>query len=262
MAVFTGKNPNVTLTECLLEGSAPRGAVMVCPGGGYQFLSDREAEVVGRAFNRGGYHAFVLRYSIHNPEKNEPPLGGKVLQDLAWGIAHIRQNAEKYNLDPGKIAVCGFSAGGHAAASIGVYWNRPEFFGCDLDPALIQPNGLILSYPVISTTNSHSGSFANLAGENPADQEPYSLEKQIGPHTPPSFLWHTSADAGVPVYNSLIFCEKLEENKIPFELHIFPHGPHGMSMAVEETSENNPDLVDPRVAQWMGLAIQWLDETF
>ena len=249
---------NATLTAYLLNSNA-KGTVLICPGGAYRFTSPREAAPVAIAFNRGGYNAFVLDYTTCTTLA--APLGKRPLADVAWAMAYIRENAEKYALNPDKIALCGFSAGGHLAGSLGVYWHNPEFFGGNKPSEFYRPNALILCYAVLSPgVFGHSESFYNLAGND--DHRQWAIDSLVSPNTPPTFLWHTASDASVPVQNSLLVAEKLAAYKIPFELHVFPNGSHGLSLATQEV--NQPEqgrLANPHVAQWISLCINWLDIT-
>ncbi len=235
----------------ILDGTKPRPAVLICPGGGYGFLSPREDEAVALQFASAGFHVFVLYYTV-NPDYYRRPL-----LELAQAVELIRSKAVEMNVIDDKIAVCGFSAGGHLAASLGVYWHT-------LDNAIqSQPNALMLAYPVITSGEfTHPGSMLNLLGPNPSEEKLYemSLEKHVNPETPPTFLWHTVADPLVPVENSLFFASALRRHDRPFELHIYPNGPHGLSLAIPETDDSRG--TDPHVATWMGLCIQWLKEFF
>ena len=247
---------SAVLRAYLLAGAA-KGTVLICPGGAYRHTSPRESAPVAGAFNRAGYNAFVLDYTTQ-----PPPLATRPLADAAWAMAHIRENCDsQYELDPDKLAICGFSAGGHLAASLGVYWHRPEFFGGEKPPELYRPDALILCYAVLSPwIFGHKESFRNLAGED--THYPWAIESQISSNTPPTFLWHTAADKSVPVQNSLLVAEKLAVYNIPFELHVFPNGGHGLSLATEEVNEPEQGrLADSHVAQWMSLCTNWLDIT-
>ncbi|WP_026881176.1 alpha/beta hydrolase [Clostridium akagii] len=244
-----------TLDTYILGGDKKRGAVLICPGGGYNFTSPREAEPIALQFNAASYDAFVLNYSVN------PNLHPKPILDLSKAMNIIRENADKWNIDNNKIAVCGFSAGGHLAASLGVHWDKSYLNGT---PKMNKPNALILGYPVITSGDyAHRGSFNCLLGKNPGESVllDMSLEKHVSSITPPTFLWHTSNDGSVPVENTLLFANALSENKIPFELHIYPDGPHGLSLANEETEENGMGVF-PHVATWMQLCIQWLNLLF
>lgn len=231
-----------------------RGAVIVVPGGGYEMTSDREAEPVAMKFAAAGYHTFILWYRV-KPEKYTDPL-----EDLARTVALIRSHAEKWRVDPDDITLCGFSAGGHLAASLGVFWDKP--FLSDImgtAPESYRPNRLILSYPVITSgPMAHRGSFVNLSGGDESVWPLFSLENQVSKTTPPTFLWHTANDPAVPVENSLLFATSLSAYNIPFELHIFPDGPHGLSVAEEFTSAGNPAMCAPDCAIWAPMAVRWL----
>ncbi len=239
-----------------------RPAVVVVPGGAYFFTSDREADPVAFQFLAQGYHVFTLRYSI------EPDRYPVSLLQLAALIAHIRENAAAYHVRPDAIAVCGFSAGGHLAASSGILWNEPviaETLG--IENRQNRPDAMILSYPVITSGEfAHRGSFDNLLGErkdDPAWLARLSLENRVDGTTPPAFLWHTWADELVPLENSLLLATALRRAGVPFELHVFPDGLHGLSLANEFTrSDDRNDQVIPAVAQWMGLAQVWLRDLF
>ncbi|MCL2512803.1 MAG: alpha/beta hydrolase [Oscillospiraceae bacterium] len=259
--LYDGK-PHIHMTAYIAEKSKEmrnnkRGAVLVLPGGGYGFTSDREAEPVAKMFFAAGYNTFVLRYST----------GGDAfmynsLLDACLAMKIIRDNADEWNIDKDKITVCGFSAGGHLAASLGTLWKLGiirETLGCENE--YIRPDGMILCYPVITAgEKANKGSFRNLLkNENPAEAELnlFSLEKQVDADTCPAFIWHTADDQSVPVENSLYFCEALSKFKVPFELHIFPRGPHGLSTATAEVA-NRPEEDIPYVARWVEMALLWL----
>ncbi len=208
----------------LAKKSSPLGGVLVIPGGGYGGRSQHEAKPVAERYNQLGFHAFVLQYRV-SPSRFPAPQ-----QDVFAAIKILRSMSGELNLAPDQIAVCGFSAGGHLAASAGTL--AEEFNAVDS-----KPNAMILSYPVISLAAdfAHRGSGENLLGENftPENAEKYSLEKRVNKNTPPSFLWHTADDELVPVKNSLVFFENLRKYDVTAELHIFPHGPHGLGLAPE-----------------------------
>jgi acetyl esterase/lipase len=244
-----------TLDTYLLKGDKKRPAVLICPGGGYQYTSEREAEPIALKFNAAGYHAFVCYYST------APSMHPQPLLDLSRTMCIIRENAEAWKVDSDKIIVCGFSAGGHLVASLGVYWNKAYLEVPGVTPGLNKPNSLILSYPVISSGEyAHRGSFNNLLGVDAPEEalQEMSLEHHVSQITPPTFLWHTFADTAVPVENSLFFAQGLRKNNIPFELHIYPEGQHGLSLATKETAVENMGTF-PHVATWIELCTQWLD---
>jgi acetyl esterase/lipase len=245
-----------TLDTYILSGNKKRPAVLICPGGGYQYTSEREAEPIALKFNAAGYHAFVLYYST------APSMHPQPLLDLSRAMCIVKENSEAWNIAADNITVCGFSAGGHLVGSLGVHWNKPYLEVPGITIGVNKPNSLILSYPVISSGEfAHRGSFNNLLGldADEAALKEMSLEYQVSEITPPTFLWHTFADGAVPVENTLLFAQGLRKNNIPFELHIYPEGPHGLSLATEETAAENMGTF-PHVATWMELCIQWLKD--
>ena len=233
-----------------------RPAVIVLPGGGYAVTSDREAEPIALQFLSEGISVFVLRYSV----MAKFPLS---LCEVAESIRLVRSHAEEWSIDPNRIAVCGFSAGGHLTGSIAVFWNH-EFLAQKLGVSSeeIKPNGAILCYPVLSEDYMHEGSFRNLLFDDYEAMKSFvSIEKQVTEQTPPCFLWHTFTDAAVPVENSLVMAKALADHKVPFELHIWPDGPHGLALVTPETNfagmENG---YCARAASWIHSAANWLRE--
>ena len=258
-----GNLAEATLTPICISNTAelnmaPRRAVIVCPGGGYHFLSDREAEPIAFSFLGAGFATFILRYGIEENAKDFRPL-----KAAALAIRYVRENAEKYNVDPDYVFVCGFSAGGHLAASSGVLWEHPVLdevlAGAPRDIA--RPTGMILSYPVITAGPlAHQRSIHNLCGNtNPTDEEryPFSLEKHVSKTTPPAFLWHTFDDQTVPVQNSLMMASAMRDAGVPFEMHIWPAGPHGAALCNEITSSGTKKHLLPDAAEWFPHAVRW-----
>ncbi|MFD1429253.1 alpha/beta hydrolase [Lacticaseibacillus mingshuiensis] len=185
-----------------IEPNRKRIAVIICPGGAYSFVADREAEPVALALLARGQQAFVLHYSV-GPARPFPT----ALLELAAAVRLVRTRAAEWAIDPDKIIVAGFSAGGHLAASLADFWHTPALVDHVFSPADVQPNGLMLAYPVITSgPHAHRGSFRNLLGDQPTpDQlEAVSLEKHVSAQNPPTFLWSTFADDAVPVENSLL----------------------------------------------------------
>ena len=240
-----------------------RPLILVCPGGGYNHTSEREGEIVALQFNAMGYHAAVLDYSC------APAVFPTALLELTKSVAYLRANAQQWQIDPDRIAVLGFSAGGHLAASLGVFWNT-EWFAkilreapIHLTPEMIRPNALILAYPVITSGEfAHRGSFDDLLGEERSKDEFWlekmSLEKQDLSDVPPVFIWHTSFDQSVPLENSLLFFTELVKARKPVEYHVFPGDVHGISLADWRTWSAERAMDTPAV-QWIGLVHTWLD---
>lgn len=260
--------PGATLTT-YINRSTPeltvtgRDAVIVFPGGGYEFVSERESEPIALAFAAAGMNAFVLRYTVKkngvNGARDYAPL-----IEAGLAIKHVRENAEKYQINPNRVFVIGFSAGGHLAGSAGTLWNIPEVKAAmgNAPEGINRPDGMILSYPVISgLDHPHLGSFkALIDSDNPSDDElrRFSLEYHVDEKTSPAFIWHTAADTCVPVENSLAMARALSEKKIPFELHIFPFGGHGLSLADERSGNNGSGRDESHVQCWIDLAIRWM----
>lgn len=235
-----------------------RPVIVICPGGGYEMTSDREAEAIAVQFLARGFHAVILRYSV------APARYPEALLQLARTVLFLRENAEKYHIDTDKIVVQGSSAGGHLAASMGVFWKKPFLAKrLNTESEMLRPNGLILSYPVISSGDkAHVGSFQNLLGEDYDDEEKresMSLELCVTKDTPKTFLWHTAPDDVVPVENSLLFFQALHALDIPVEMHIYPVGSHGLGLANEETSNDEGFGVQEECQSWIRLACDWME---
>lgn len=234
--------------------------VLICPGGGYAMTSNREAEPIALQFNSMGYQAAVLRYSC------APAVYPTALCEVAQSVKLIREHAEDWNVDAEKIIVMGFSAGGHLAASYGVFWNElwlTEKMQCDKQ--LLKPNGLVLCYPVISSKEeiAHQDSIKNLLGESyPEMKEQVSLEDNVGKHTPKTFLWHTFTDPVVPFWNSFRFAEALGKAGVPMEYHLYPQGGHGLSLANEQTANEEGKGVEKVCQSWVPLLRSWMLENF
>ncbi len=233
--LFLTDDPNVTLTCYLHEPSGElanihaRPAVLVLPGGGYQACSDREAEPVALAYMAEGYQAFILRYTV-----GERSIFPRPLQDAEAALEMIAARADEWLVDKSKIAVIGFSAGGHLAASLGVMGR-------------LKPAALILAYPCILES----------IGKILANPIP-GLDDKVDVSTPPAFLFATQEDALVPVENTLAFAAALDRVGVAFELHIFQRGEHGLSLAKPLTSSGFRKMVDPIAAKWFPMSIDWL----
>lgn len=256
-------NSSAKLTAYLLDPMEEtkdrlRAAVVVCPGGGYNHVSHREDQPVAMEYLSMGCQVFVLHYSV------APDRFPRALMELALAVDLIRRHSNSWQIDPNRILVSGFSAGGHLACSLGVFWNRA--FLCEplnKKPEEIRPNGLILCYPVITSGKyAHRGSVETLLGPqllaDPQMTELFSLEKQVGPHVPPVFLWHTWTDQTVPVENSLLLANALREHGISLELHIYPRGIHGLSLATHEVEGRDRRYYEPACQGWIRLAETWI----
>ena len=231
-----------------------RPTVLILPGGGYHFTSEREAEPVAMRFLAKGFNVCILHYTVL-----DTPFPIAMLEALS-SIKYIRENLTEWQGDPNKVYVCGFSAGGHLTASVGVFWDKEiskAYFG---DVEQVRSNGLVLSYPVITSdiTLTHGGSINNLmAGRDDiALREALSLEKQVTKSTPPAFIWTTFEDITVPCENSMLFASALRKQGIPFELHVFEKGPHGGSTGDKTCCINNH-----RFGAWLDMACDWVDDT-
>ena len=239
-----------------IDADVRRPAVVICGGGAYRYISRRETEPVALDFAAQGYNAFVVWYRV------APDRFPKPQWDAAAAVAFVRQHAGQMHTHPQHIALLGFSAGGHCAASVGTLWNTPDVWqGSGLAPQDIRPDALVLCYPVITAgAEAHRESFVNLTGTEDTDaQAQYSLECRVSADTPPTFLWHTWADESVPVANSLLFASALARFRVPAEVHLFPRGRHGSSLCREETSGFQTWLNLPECSEWPGYARRFLE---
>lgn len=242
----------------ILDGVRNRKSplVLICPGGGYARTSNREAEPIALQFNSMGYQAAVLRYSC------APAVYPTALCEVAESVKLIREHAEEWSVDTDKILIMGFSAGGHLAASYGVFWNESwlaEQMHCDKE--MLRPNGLILCYPVISSKEeiAHKDSIKNLLGDSYEElKEKMALEDWVGKQVPKTFLWHTFTDDIVPFWNSFRFAEALGKAGIPMEYHLYPQGGHGLSLAKEQTANADGREIEEGCQSWLPLLQSWL----
>ena len=231
------------LETYLLDDGREHGLVAVLPGGAYMCRADHEGRPVAERYNALGFHAVVIQYRTAPNRFPSPQL------DTMRAIQLVRERAARWRVKSDKIALLGFSAGGHLAASVGTIGQELQLPDSERFSPL--PNALILCYPVISGGEyGHRGSFLNLFGDEVSAEivDYYSLEKRVTPATPPAFLWHTASDESVPVANSLLFAKALGDADVPFELHVFPRGPHGIGLA---------DAF-PEAAVWPDLSAVWL----
>jgi acetyl esterase/lipase len=223
-------------------------AIVVCPGGGYGRLAPHEGHDVAVWLNTIGVSAFVLKYRL-GPRYNHPAM----LWDVQRAIRTVRAKATDWKVDPNRIGVMGFSAGGHLSSTAATHFDDGNATATDpIDRVSSRPDVAILCYPVITLQPpfAHMGSRKNLLGENPPAElvDLMSNEKQVTARTPPTFLFHTVDDAGVPVENSMLFAEALRKYKVPHETHFYEHGRHGVGLAKD----------DPALSTWPKMLENWL----
>ena len=235
-----------------LEDGENFACMLVLPGGGYSMISHQEGPPVAGWLNSLGISAVVLEYTVGNAIFPTPQ------QQAIYALRSIRANAARNNIDPNRIGVIGFSAGGHLAACVSQGFDRPEW---QLDPdgtlAAIsaRPDASMLAYSVIhSAPTAHTGTFDNLFGADASDttRSQVSWERHVHPQSPPTFLWHTAEDASASVENSYLMAMALQKQNTPHELHVFPHGEHGLGLCSIDTRRH------ASAAQWKGLAECWL----
>ncbi len=291
--LYEGRD-DVTLTTYILADSPemlngkPRPAILICPGGAYFTCSDREGEPVALAFAAMGYHAFVLRYSVYGEDffgkrfENIKPIKENChptpMREIGQAMLIIKAHAEEWHVDPDRVAVCGFSAGAHNCAMYAANWHQPvitSYFSRDKE--IFRPAACILGYCLSDYV------FMNeRPNENPMDKAFFSasntvflgtptpsqeLLEEVSParnvteNMPPTFLWATAADDLVPVQHSLRMAHALADHHIPFEIHVFEEGMHGLATASQSAAAAKSQI-HPDVAEWVGLAETWLRKRF
>jgi acetyl esterase/lipase len=250
--------------------------MIICPGGGFVVRSPKEAEPVALSYFAEGYAAFVVQYPVGETGAEFP----QGLLALAAAVAHVREYAGEYHINPAQISVCGFSAGGHVAASLACEWDREKIYGpLNTRPENIKPNAAILCYAVIDLEQQYHYSeddfrgriqdetaamFRRLLGKEPhntAQKDSVALQKQAGPSTAPCFIWHTADDKTVHVMNSVVFAESLAKNGVPFDLHIYRTGLHGLALA-NGITRTRPGDVNPVCAEWIAKSREWLNALY
>lgn len=228
---------------------ASGAAVVICPGGGYGHLAvDKEGAAIAEWLNSLGVAGFVLRYRIAPRYHHPAPL-----QDAQRALRTVRSRAAEWHVDPNRIGIMGFSAGGHLASTAGTHFDKGNPSAEDpIDRVGCRPDFLILCYPVITFTelSRHRGSMRNLLGESPDPKlvENLSNERQVTRETPPTFLFHTNSDTGVPAENSVLFYLALRKAGVPAEMHIYEQGPHGVGLAA----------ADPVLSSWPRRCADWM----
>ena len=231
-------------------------ALIVCPGGGYGGLADREGEPIALAMLAQGIQCFVLRY--HTAPTRYPTQ----LTEVAAAVCYIREHAEEYSVDPDRIFVIGFSAGGHLAGSYATHWHDirlDQTLACNKE--MLRPNGAVLCYGVLSGMDyTHDGSMQNLLGDqdSPEMRKFLSFEHNVTAETPPIFLFHTVSDQAAPVENSLLAAQALAAQKIPFEMHIYPEGLHGLALANKITDFDDWHPAAKAAARWIEDCADWM----
>ncbi len=259
---FLGKNGNDPTLEIYLpynmtemnRQDQKRPCLIVCPGGGYGGCSQRESEPIALEFLPEGFNAFVLTYTC------APARFPTQLLEVAAVMELIYKNADKWNCDTSKVSIIGFSAGGHLAAHYSTMFDCKEVR--EVFPESKSVNASILSYPVITAQEGqcHSGSFNNLIGHYPLSEDEMNYfcpDRCVKENTPPAFVWHTADDNTVPVKSSFLYADALSKYKIPFELHIYPNGYHGLATSNKATIDNlSPQTL--YVSRWLDEVKAWL----
>lgn len=288
---------DVTLTTYILQDSPEllagkeRPAIIICPGGGYFNCSDREAEPVAIRFAGMGYHAFVLRYStycegsgkfpdiMNGIEVNENSQYPNAMREIGKAMLIIREHAKEWLVDTNRIAVCGFSAGAHNAAMYATNWHedviseyyheekekfRPAaaIFGYTLSD-YVYMRDVMERYTPMDRAFFTASVKAYLGKEDPDEEmlDKVSPARHVTEYTPPVFLWATAEDTLVPVQHSIRMAHALADQKIPFELHIFEEGPHGLALGTQASAESASQMY-PDAAKWSDLAGCWLEKRF
>lgn len=254
------EKPWVTLTAYIgavspdVQYTNHRKAMLIIPGGGYQFVSDREGEPIAFEFLSYGFNCFVLNYSIKDDCVFPTPL-----IEASIAMKFIKDHSDEFYIDKNEVSVIGFSAGGHMAALLGTMWHTDYVYkNIDMEYGYNKPKAMILAYPVIlSEGYIHKGTIETILKDKINDKEYLdlvSLDKQVSEKTVPAYIWHTFTDTTVPVVNPIKLAEKMAEYKIPFELHIFPVGGHGLSTCKTHTRARNDYVVN-----WIKEAVHFLE---
>lgn len=224
----------------LHEDDVVRPCLLLIPGGGYCMVCNVEGEPVAEVFGKMGMNVIVLTYTTDITMSI--PLNRQPLMDASRAIRYIRRNSDRFKINPDKITVMGFSAGGHLSASLSVHYEDVEDVNPEYNKYSNRPNGTILGYPVITSGKyTHEGSIISLLGNNASkeDLDYYSLENHVTPNTPPCFCWQTVEDDLVPIENSVLYTNALCENKVPYAYYAFPHGRHGLSVLSDRVKSDD-----------------------
>lgn len=237
----------------------PRDAMLVIPGGAYAVVcGDREGEHIALEFVAKGINAFVLTYST-----GDKAVFPRQLLDAARAVKLIKDKANDFHINPNRVFAVGFSAGGHLCGTLAVH-NKIAEVELGLEENSLKLTGAILSYPVVTAYGeTHKGSFNNLLKKpfeelTEDEKHLHSIECNVTSETPPMFIWHTSEDRGVPIYGSLKLAAANYALGKPVELHIYPYGPHGVSLANEVTSAGIPEMIAEEATVWITDALRWM----
>lgn len=233
-----------------------RPAVLILPGGRYEHISPRESEPVALRFASRGWVPFVLDYSV------APARFPVALREAALAMRFIREQAGEWGVDPGAVAAMGFSAGGHLCGTLGTMFDSPEVADIAA-PGVVRPDALGLCYPVaVSWGKTHAASFQNLAGGDEALAGRLSLDKLVRGDMPPVYLWITRDDGSVPCRNALLLAQAMDEAGVDFALHVYRHGPHGLSVADETVfPTGNMPVFSPDVPGWVEGMLRFFKES-
>ncbi len=271
MRYFTKKlttplSDKATLTCYLLDNykefdeNRLRPAIILCPGGGYSFRSAREAEPLAIKMLSLGLQAFVLNYSV------APARFPVSLTELAEAMKYVRQNSTDFHIAKNQICAGGMSAGGHLAASLGIYYDSALLKKYGYRAEEVKPDAMLLGYSVLTSGKyTHEDSIKCLLGkdaDDPAKRAKVDLASHVSKNTPPSFIWHTVTDDLVPVQNSLLFAQALRKYDVPFALHLYPAGGHGLSLGTRETAFVNGYGIQKEIQNWPKDFREWLDLIF
>lgn len=241
------------------QATRRRPGIVICPGGGYAFCSDREGEPVALAFLTHGFQAFVLDYTVMDEEEARPLLPAPQT-DLARALALVRSRADAWRVDAHDLGLLGCSAGAHLCATYTALMRDEGFLAAvGVSEGEVHVDWQILCYPVIDLDAGWPPDSAYAARVCPEGSPLRHAQNLVNPATPPTFLWHTVTDATVPVRNSYLYAQALALHGVDHELHVFHEGRHGLSLATAQTAHYPGDAV-PHVAHWVDLAVEWLGD--
>ena len=258
--------PNVYLDAYIASPmkALTRKALLIIPGGAYLHIGIGESEPVAQAFLPYGYNTFILHYTVG--ENNGRPFPAQLIE-ATLAIKHIKDHAEEYEIDPNELFVVGFSAGGHLAGAIATMWKRENVMAAAGIPyGYNKPKGVMLLYPMISPDYSNCKIYTHawetlLGCENPSKEllDMAAVEKHVDADSAPIFLAQTFNDPIVDVRNAIVLGKAYAEAGVPFEMHIYPDGPHGLSVANKTSARGRLGFINPAFAEWVRLAADWAE---